>query len=73
MTNKEKVERNIGLTFDFVTFLVENPKKIENLPDNFILEFVEKDFTKIEKNEKIKSKSKLNPRYVKVINTFEFS
>ena len=44
MTNKEKINRNIGLTFDFVKFLIDNPKKAENLPNNFELEFIEKDF-----------------------------
>ncbi len=44
MTNKEKINRNIGLTFDFVKFLIDNPEKAENLPDDFELEFIEKDF-----------------------------
>lgn len=45
MTNKETVERNIGLTFDFVNHLIENPYLVENLPEDFkLLEFIEKDF-----------------------------
>jgi len=44
VTNKEKINRNIGLTFDFVKFLIDNPEKAENLPDDFELEFIEKDF-----------------------------
>ena len=71
MTNKEIIERNIGLTFDFVEYLIDNPNEIENLPDNFILEFVEKDFPKIEKKEEKDSDSLLIKKYVKVKNSFE--
>lgn len=71
MTNKETVERNIGLTFDFVEYLIDNPDVIEALPENFILEFVENDFPKIEKKEEEGSKSLLIKKYVKVRNSFE--
>ncbi len=49
MTNKETVERNIGLTFDFVNHLIDKPNLVENLPENFDLEFIEKDFPNVEK------------------------
>ncbi len=45
MTNKETVTRNIGLTFDFVNHLVDNPILLESLPDKFNLNFVESDFS----------------------------
>ena len=48
MTNKETIERNIGLTFDFVNHLIDNKTDLEKLPDNFTIEFVEKDFPKIQ-------------------------
>ena len=73
MTNKETVERNIGLTFDFVDYLVDNPSTTDNLPDKFNLEFIEKDFPKIEKKEETGSNSLLKRKYVKVRNTFELS
>ena len=41
MTSKETVERNIGLTFDHVDYLIDNHYIINNLPDKFNLEFVE--------------------------------
>ena len=47
MTNKEQVNRNIGLTFDFVHSLMENPKLIDQLPEKFRLEFIEKDFSQM--------------------------
>jgi hypothetical protein len=70
MTNKEIVKRNIGLTFDFVRYLIENPNEIENLPDNFILEFVDKDFPKKVKRNRKKVNS-LPIKYVRVRNSFE--
>jgi len=47
MTKKESVRRNIGLTFDFVNYLIDNPAVTDKLPENFKLEFVEKDFPNI--------------------------
>ena len=35
MTHKETIERNIGLTFDFVNYLIDNKGEIDKLPDNF--------------------------------------
>lgn len=48
MTNKETVERNIGLTIDFVNHLIDNPGLAENLPKKFQLKFIEKDFPNVE-------------------------
>jgi hypothetical protein len=72
MTNKETVERNIGLTIDFVNHLIDNPSTVENLPDKFELEFIEKDFPNIEKQQST-DKSKLNRKIVRVRNTFEIT
>jgi len=46
MTQEETINRNIGLTFDFVNYLLDNPKELDKLPDNFVLEFRENDVTK---------------------------
>jgi len=51
MTNKETTERNIGLTFDFVNYLIDNKPEVEKLPDNFTIEFVEKDFPKLQRKQ----------------------
>ncbi len=72
MTNKETVERNIGLTFDFVNHMIDNPNLVENLPENFNLEFIEKDFPNVEKKQQDKD-SKTKREYVRVRNSFEFS
>lgn len=73
MTNKETVERNIGLAFDFVEYLIDNPDAIDTLPDNFNLEFVEKDFPQIERKGEIEVSANVKKKYVRVKNSFEFS
>lgn len=75
MTNKEQINRNIGLTFDFVHHLINNPELIDTLPDKFKLEFIEKDFTKIEEIKKNKPVSDTieTKKYVKVRNEFEIT
>lgn len=72
MTNKETVERNIGLTFDFVNHLIDNPNVVENLPEVFKLEFIEKDFPNVERKQP-KEETKAKKQYVRVRNSFEFS
>lgn len=73
MTNKETIERNIGLTFDFVNYLIENKDELDKLPDNFRLEFLEKDFPNIEHKTLLDTpNSSLNKKYVRVRNSFEF-
>lgn len=71
MTHKETIERNIGLTFDFVNYLIENKEEIEKLPDNFKLEFIEKDFSKIEHKLLQTTTPNLQNKYVRVRNSFD--
>ena len=73
MTNKETIERNIGLTFDFVNYLIDNPSIADNLPNNFRLEFIEKDFTNMEKKGSSQVDSKIKRKFVRVRNTFELT
>jgi len=71
MTNKETIERNIGLTFDFVNHLMDNPTIAENLPADFKLEFIEKDFPNLEKKDHLETDSKVIRKLVRVRNSFE--
>ena len=65
MTKKEKINRNIGLTFDFLRQVADDPSIINEIPNGSILEFVEKDFP-------IKNGTTLNNKYIiKVKNVFE--
>ncbi|MBI4684544.1 MAG: hypothetical protein HY755_05040 [Nitrospirae bacterium] len=43
MTRKEYVERNIGITFDFIRYLIDHPEDIAVIPDCAELDFVDKD------------------------------
>lgn len=71
MTNKETVERNIGLTFDFVNQLIEKPELAELLQDEFDIEFIEKDFPKLERQEPSAKMSGIRKRLVRVRNSFD--
>ena len=62
MTKKETIKRNIGLTFDFLRQVVKQPSLLNKIPTGSTLEFVEKDFSKIEK----KRKSKARRKYMRV-------
>ena len=73
MTNKETVERNIGLTFDFVNYLIDNPSLIDKFSDRFKLEFIEKDFSNIERAEEPTVDSHWIKKIVLVRNSFELA
>ena len=65
MTNKEKIQRDIELTFDFIRLIIDNPKLAEQLPDKCEIDFIEKDFSSF--TEKKLTKKQL----IKVNHTFE--
>lgn len=73
MTNKETVERNIGLTMDFVNHLIDNPDVAEKLPDTFRLEFAEKDFPHIERKQEAGNRNNDELKTVRVRNSFELA
>jgi hypothetical protein len=43
MTKREYVERNIGMTFDFIKYVIDHPETIESLPNGAELDFIDKD------------------------------
>ncbi|MFA4851554.1 MAG: hypothetical protein WC868_10460 [Bacteroidales bacterium] len=65
MTNKEKIQRDIELTFDFIRQIIDNPRLAEQLPDKCEIDFIEKDFTSL--TEKDLTKKQL----IKVNHTFD--
>lgn len=71
MTNKEKIEKDIHLTFEFLRQVVSDPKILDKIPDGSVLEFVEKEPMKkkavLATSRKRKSKSK----FLKVTSHFE--
>jgi hypothetical protein len=71
MTHKEVIQRNIGLTFDFVSYLHDNPGELDKCPDNFILEFKEKDFPVKESKKRMPLPvQKVEKKCVRVRNAF---
>jgi len=72
MTNKENVERNIGLTFDLVNHMIDNPDSLDKIPDNAAIQFVEKDFPAIEAVDSSKRKVQKSKK-VRVRNSFELT
>jgi hypothetical protein len=43
MNEKDRVERDIGLTFDFLRYLIAHPEMIDKIPDGAKIEFVGSD------------------------------
>ena len=66
MTNKETVNRNIGLSFDFVRQIINNPKMIKNIKENSTIEFLQKDYHERENTRKI-----VPDNFIKVKRKFE--
>ena len=66
MTNKETVNRNIGLTFDFIKQVIRNPEIMDSIEDNSTIEFLQKDYP-----EREKSKQVIADKFIKVKRKFE--
>ncbi len=66
MTNKETVNRNIGLSFDFMKQIIVNPKMIDGLKDNSTIEFLQKDYPEREKIKRI-----IPDKFIKVKRSFK--
>ena len=66
MTNKEIVNRNVGLSFDFIRQIINNPEMIEKIDDNIIIEFLQKDYPEREKSKRI-----IADKFIKVKRKFE--
>ncbi len=66
MTRKENIEHNITLTFDFIRKVIDDPSILDKLPNGSVIEFVEKDFSILEK-----AKKNGRHKYVRVKNEFE--
>ncbi|MBY0435062.1 MAG: hypothetical protein K2U26_13205 [Cyclobacteriaceae bacterium] len=71
MTKREKINRNIGLTFDFLRQVIKDPKLVDKVPDGSILEFVEKDFAKVEIPKKRKALKDVRRRFLRVNSNLE--
>jgi hypothetical protein len=43
MTKKELINKNIGMTFDFLRYVVDHPEMIDSIPNGAELSFIDKD------------------------------
>ncbi len=66
MTNKETVNRNVGLSFDFIRQVVKNPEMIDKIENNSTIEFLQKDYPEREKTKRI-----IADKFIKVKRNFE--
>ena len=66
MTSKERIKKDISLAFDFLEYLIANPKVLDKIPNNSSVTFLD------DKNA-VKEKKKTPPhkKYVKVKKEFE--
>jgi hypothetical protein len=56
MTKKEYVERNIGVTFDFVRHMIDHPELVDTIPNGAEFYFIDKNMpvkTKGQKRKKL--------------------
>ena len=66
MTNKETVNRNVGLSFDFIRQIVKNPEMIDKIENNSTIEFLQKDYPERERAKRI-----IADKFIKVKRNFE--
>jgi len=66
MTNKETVNRNIGLTFDFARQIIRNPELIDKIQNDSVIDFLQKDYP-----ERESVKREIADKFIKVKRNFE--
>lgn len=67
MKNKEQIQKNISLTFDFIEQIIDNPELLEKIPEGSVVTFVNEPNVLIEKQ----STRIPNKKYVRVKRHFE--
>ncbi|HZL12393.1 MAG TPA: hypothetical protein VFC65_20600 [Prolixibacteraceae bacterium] len=67
MTNKEQIQRDIAVAFDFVEQIIDNPELTDKIPEGSVITFIDEENTKTERQtSKFPQK-----KYVKVKRHFE--
>lgn len=65
MTKKEYMERNIGITFDFIRHLIDHPEIIDTIPSGAELDFIDKDIPfKIKRQDKWKKVARYRVEHI---------
>jgi hypothetical protein len=66
MTNKETINRNIGLSFDFLKQIIHEPEIFDQIEDESTIEFLQKDYPEKEKGQQV-----LPDKFIRVKRKFE--
>ena len=67
MTNKEQIQRDMAIAFDFVEQIIDNPDILDKIPDDTSITFLDSENVKLEKPVSRDNSKK----YVKVKRHFE--
>jgi len=67
MTNKEQIQLDIGVDFDFIEQIIDNPELTEKIPEGSAISFIDDENKKVEKN----TSQFPSKKYVKVKRHFE--
>ncbi len=67
MTNKEHIQRDMAVAFDFIEQIIDDPTQTDNIPDGAAISFLNQGFKKTEQP----SESSFPKKYVKVKRHFE--
>jgi hypothetical protein len=67
MTNKEQIQRDMAVAFDFIEHIIDHPAEADNIPHGAAISFLNQGVKKKEK----RSESSLQKKYVKVKRHFE--
>ena len=67
MTNKEQIQRDIAIAFDFVEQIIDSPDMLDKIPEGSSITFLDEENVKPEKSIEKDTKKK----YVKVKRHFE--
>lgn len=67
MTNKEQIQRDLAVAFDFIGQVLDNPELLDKIPEGSAITFLN------EVNSKVEQKTRKIPmkKYVKVKRQFE--
>ena len=67
MTNKEQIQRDIAVAFDFVEQIIDNPELTDKIPEGSVITFIDEENNKRERH----SSKTTQKKYVKVKRHFE--
>jgi hypothetical protein len=67
MTNKEQIQRDMAVAFDFVEQIIERPEIIDKIPEGSVVSFLDEENKKTEK----KMEANQSKKYVRVKRHFE--